>query len=52
MQDTSLKELHDALKNILKEYSLWLTNKELEATTQVWIERIKHANLTYTVPRR
>ena len=28
MQDTSHKELHDALKNILKEYSLWLTSAE------------------------
>ena len=37
MQDTSHKELHDSLKHILKEYSLWLTSAELEATTPVWV---------------
>ena len=30
MQDTLQKELHDSLKNTLKEYSLWLTSAELE----------------------
>ena len=35
-------------KNTLKEYSLWLTSAELEATTPVWVGWIKPANPTYT----
>ena len=52
MQDTSHKELHDSLKHILKEYSLWLTSTELETNTLVWVGWIKSTNLTYTNPQR
>ena len=52
MQDTSHKELHDSLKHILKEYSLWLTSAELEAKTSVWVGWIKSSNPTYTNSQR
>ena len=52
MKDTLQKELHDSLKNILKEYSLWLTSAELEATTPVWVGWIISANPTYTNSQR
>ena len=52
MTGTTQKELHDSLKNILKEYSLRLTSAELEATTSVWVGWIQYANPTYTDSRR
>ena len=52
MRDTSHKELHDSLKHILREYSLWLTSAELKANTSVWVGWIKSTNPTYTNPQR
>ena len=52
MKDSLQKELHDSLKNTLKEYSLWLTSAELESMTPVWVGWIQAANPTYTNPQR
>ena len=52
MRNPSHKELHDSLKHILREYSLWLTSAELKANTLVWVGWIESTNLTYTNPQR
>ena len=51
MSGTTQEDLHASMKNTLKPYSLWLTNKELAAQHQVWIGWIKNGNLTYTDPQ-
>ena len=52
MRDKSHKELHDSLKHILREYSLWLTSAELKANALVWVGWIESTNPTYTNPQR
>ena len=51
MPGTTEDALHASMKNTLKQYSLWLTSKELSAKTQVWIEWIKNVNYTYADPQ-
>ena len=48
MPGTTQEEMHASLKNTLRQYSLWLTSKELSAKIQVWIGYIRNANPTYT----
>ena len=48
MPGTTHEALHASMKNTLKQYSLWLTSKELAAEHQDLIGWIKNANLTYT----
>ena len=51
MPGTTEDALHASMKNTLKQYSLWLTSKELLAKQQVWIGWIKYGNPTYTNPQ-
>ena len=48
MPGTTEDALHASMKNTLKQYSLWLTSKELSAKQQVWIGWIQNGNSTYT----
>ena len=38
MPGTTQEDLHASMKNMLKQYFLWLTSEELSAKQQVWIE--------------
>ena len=48
MPGTTQEALHASMKNTLKQYSVWLTSKELVAKQQDLIGWIKNANPTYT----